>query len=146
MKIPQELQAHLPHAVLIITSDNIISRFYLAGGDTIEEIDSVSLPSEFKQDSEGSFTSSDGSRVAGPDSDIHDTPRRKQFVKMMTEKTEELVRKHNIVHINLVMPAEVEHLFSDKLANDVKEKIMHVKHLSLMKENPIDIVRIIFEK
>lgn len=141
MKLPKDLKEHFPHAALIIASDQIIAKFFLIGGDELEELDGIALPREFRQDSEGAFTSFDGSRVGGPDSDIDDLPRQKQFVKKIAERTKELVRGHGIAHLHLIMPAEIEHLLSKQLKPDVKTKIVRVRHFNLMKKNPLEIVR-----
>lgn len=141
MKLPRDLKEHFPHSALIIAGDQITAKFFLVGGDELEELDSVAVPREFKQDSEGAFTSYDGSRVAGPDSDLHDTPRKKQFVKKIAERAKELVREHQVAHLHLVMPAEIEHLLSKQLEPDVKAKIVHIRHGNLMKESPLKIVR-----
>ncbi len=140
MNLPQDLQ-HFPHAALIIASDSMHAKFFLVGGDTLQELDGVALPREFRQDSEGAFTSSDGSRVAGPDSDIDDTPRLHHFVKQVAEQANLLCGKHEIAHVHLVMPAEIEHLFSSECAAILKEKIRFILHADLMKEHPLEIVR-----
>ena len=141
MKLPKDLKEHFPHTALIIPSDQIVAKFFLVGGDELEELDSVALPRELRQDSEGQFTSFDGSRVGGPDADLHDTPRKKQFVKKIAERIKELVREHAVAHLHLVMLAELEHLLSKHLEPDVKEKVVHIRHCNLMKESPLEIVR-----
>ena len=146
MKLPRDLQPHFPHAALLILSDAITARFYLIGGDAIEELDGIAEPREFRQDSEGSFTSYDGSRVAGPDSDIDDAPRLKHFVRDVAHSLTDLVRKHDIAHIHLIMPSDVEHLLTKDLPNDMKEKIIHVLHKNLMKEDLLSILRRIYPK
>lgn len=140
MKLPRELQ-HYPHATLLIASDMMHANFFLVAGDELEELNGVAEPRERRQDSEGTFVSYDGSRVAGPDSDIDDTPRLKRFVKKIAEQAEALARKHNIQHMDVVMPAEIEHLFSEVAPNELKDKIRRRSHLDLMKEDPLTIVR-----
>ena len=54
MNLPQDLQ-HFPHAALIIASDSMHAKFFLVGGDTLQELDGVALPREFRQDSEGAL-------------------------------------------------------------------------------------------
>lgn len=145
MNLPQELQ-HFPHVALIVASDSMHAKFFLVGGDTLQELDGVALPREFRQDSEGAFTSSDGSRVAGPDADIDDAPRLQHFVKLVSEKADQLCSKHEIAHVHLVMPAEVEHLLSSECAATLKEKIRFMLHADLMKEHPLEIIRRVLEK
>jgi ribonuclease D len=141
MKLPKDLKEHFPHTALIIASDQIVAKFFLVGGDELEELDSVALPRELRQDSEGEFISSDGSRTSDPDSDLHDTPRKKQFVKKIAERIKELVREHAVAHVHLVMLAEMEHLLSKHLEPDVKKKVVNIRHYNLMKEGPLDIAR-----
>lgn len=145
MKIPQNLQAHFAHATLILACDHIKANFFLAGGDELEELDGISLPREFRSDSEGSFTSSDGSRVAGPDADIDDTPRLQHFIKRVADQTSALVRKHDIQNIYTVLPADLDHLLSAQLLQDIAAKRVRTLHLDLMKENPLTILKRIFE-
>ncbi len=140
MNLPQDLQ-HFPHVTLIIASDSVNAKFFLVGGDTLQELDGVALLREFRQDSEGAFTSADGSRVAGPDSDIDDTPRLQRFVKQVAEQANQLCNKHGIAHVHLVMPAEIERHFSSECAATLKEKIRFILHADLMKEHPLEIVR-----
>ncbi|MBI4139041.1 hypothetical protein HY479_02725 [Candidatus Uhrbacteria bacterium] len=144
MKLPQILQ-HFPHAALIISSDSMRANFFLVGGDELEGLDGVAMPRELRQDSEGSFTSSDGSRVAGPDADIDDAPRLKQFARRIAERTERLVRDHGIAHVHLVMPAEIEHVVSSSFATDVESLVGFRRHLDLMKEDPLTVVRRVLE-
>ncbi|MBU1034342.1 host attachment protein [Patescibacteria group bacterium] len=140
MKLPQELQ-HYPHATLLIASDSVRADFFLLGGDELEKLDGIALPREPRQDSEGTFVSYDGSRAAGPDSDIDDSQRLKQFVKKITEQAEALTREHDIQHVDVVMPAEIEHLLTEVSSNELKNKIRRRSHLDLMKEDPLTIVR-----
>jgi hypothetical protein len=144
MRLPSDLQ-HFPHSALIVSSDSVKAKFFLVGGDELEELDGVAVPREPRQDSEGSFTSSDGSRVAGPDSDIDDTPRLKQFVNNIAGRMADLVREHGVAHIHLAMPAEVHHLLDSHLDKDVQSKIVRIVHKDLMKESPLEIVRRILD-
>lgn len=139
MQLPNNLQ-HFPHKALLIVGDSVAAKFYLLGGDEMEEIDGVSVPREREQDAEGAFTSYDGSRVGGPSSDIKDEPRLHHFVHELVERTEKLIGTHGVAHLNLVMPAEVEHPFSSHLSKPTAAKIMRRLHKDLMKENPIKII------
>ena len=139
MHLLESLQ-HFPHPALIVTSDSVQANFFLVGGDSLEALDGISVPREMRQDSEGSFTSSDGSRVAGPDADIDDGPRLHEFVHQVIGRIDGLVTKHGIAHVHLVMPAAVEHQTYDHLEQHLKEKIVKRLHLDLMKSAPLEIV------
>lgn len=139
MHLPESTQ-HFPNPTLIISADSVHARFFLVGGDSLEELDGVAVTRELLSDREGAFTSFDGSRVGGPASDIDDEPRLKKFVRSMSDTATELVRAHNIAHIHLVMPAEIEHHLSKILPADSAKLIGQTLHLDLMKEPPIEIV------
>ncbi|MFH1621165.1 MAG: host attachment protein [Patescibacteria group bacterium] len=139
MKIPSSLQK-FPQPTLIVTSDSIIAKLFLAGGDSFEELDSVAEPRENKQDSEGYFASADESRHGDPAADSDDTARLKTFVKKIVEQIEDLVAHHGIKKIHLIMPAEVEHKLSQEISNQAGEKIGKKIHHDVMKEDAVKIL------
>lgn len=139
MILPEHLR-HFPRATLVIASDTVLAKFFLAGGDSLEELDGVAVAREPLQDAEGTFTSSDGSRVAGPASDIDDRPRLERFVQEIVSRTAELVREHDIANVHVVMPPEVEHLYAAGLPADIAAKLGQRLHLDLMKYPPLEII------
>lgn len=139
MQLPQDLQ-HFPTSTLLIVSDSIAAKFWLAGGDELEQIDSVSLPRERKQDAEGSYVSSDGSRT-GDANEYDDTERLHQFEHLLVDKLNHLTREHGIARIHLVMPAEIEHAVAHHLPQDVAAKLAKPVHADLMKDDMLDVVR-----
>lgn len=143
MQLPKELQK-FPASTLIVAADRTQAKIYLAGGDSLEEVRSVALPRELRQDNEGSFTSSDGSRVAGP-VDETDAPRFKSFVRQTAHAVTELMRTHQIQHLDLVMPAEVQHALIDELPSDVDTLIHRTLNKDLMKELPVEMVKRLLE-
>jgi len=145
MKLPQELQPRFIHPTLVVAADHIIAKMLLAGSDEVEELDGVSEPREKRQDSEGYFTSWDESRHGGPDADIADEPRLAEYAKKVAKRIAELVREQDLAHIHLVMPNDVSHLVQKALPNDVKEKLVHVRDLDLMKEDTLTILRRAYE-
>lgn len=140
MQLPHDLQ-HFPTGALIVASDSVIAKFFLVGGDSLEELDGVALPRELKQDAEGEFVSFDGSRVAGPASDIDDRPRLTQFAKNVAARIESLIREQSVRAIHLVMPAEVEHTVFQSLSSEAQGHIGKKLHLDLMKEDPLSVIR-----
>jgi hypothetical protein len=144
MQLPQDLQPHVAHATLFVVSDHVTAKLFLAGGDMIEEVEGISEPHEPLQDSEGSFTSSDGSRVAGPNADIDDRPRQVHFIKRLAEHIESMVQEHGIVNIHLVMPADVLHPLKAHLPGPILEKIRTETPEMLMKKDILGILQRIF--
>jgi len=143
MQLPQELQK-FPLATLLVASDSVTARFYLIGGDSLEEIDSIIVPKDKYSDNEGSFASSDGSRVAGP-VDEKDAQRLDSFVKQMARMAIDLSRKHKIEELNLVMPAEIEHALIEQLPSDVDTLIKRKLNKNLMKESPVELITRLLE-
>jgi len=143
MQLPQDLQKFtLP--TLIVAADSTTAKIFLAGGDSLEQISGVELPREGKQDNEGSFASSDGSRVAGP-VDENDAPRLKSFIKQMATAVISLMRMHKLEQLDLVMPAEIEHALVDELPSDVDTLIRRKLHKDLMNEAPVEMVKHLLE-
>lgn len=143
MQLPQELQK-FQTPTLIVAADSMTAKIYLAGGDTLEQVAAVEVPREKKQDNEGSFSSADGSRVAGP-VDEKDAPRLKSFVRQTASAVTSLMRMHKLEHLELIMPAEVEHALVDELPSDVDTLIRRKLHKDLMKEEPIEMVKHLLE-
>ncbi|MBU1348570.1 host attachment protein [Patescibacteria group bacterium] len=145
MNIPEDLRPHVIHATLIVASDHMHASFLLAGGDAIEQVDAIAMPREKRQDSEGYFRSSDSSRHGDPNADTSDEPRLSAFTKAVATRTAELIREQDTAHLHLVMPKEVERLVRQDLPQDATKKIVRVRNLDLMKEDPITILRRVYE-
>lgn len=146
MNIPQDLQPQFIHPTLVVAADHMFAKMFLAGGDEVEELDGVAMPRERKQDSEGFFVSRDASRHGSPDADTSDDPRLKAFTKAVAERISTLVKDQDIAHLHLVMPAEVDGLVQKHLPPDIKTKIVRVRHLDLMKEDTLTVLRRVYEK
>jgi len=129
MQLPTDLQ-HFPNGALLVASDTTKASFFLLGGDSLEELDGVSLAKENGADGEGSIE-------FFPD----DTARLQAFVKLLAEHITTLKRDHQIAHIHLVMPAEIEHDVSKHLATDTQSVVGVKLHHDVMNESPLDIVR-----
>lgn len=129
MQLPHELQ-HFPYSALIVASDTVHARFFLVGGDSLEELDGVAVPKETGQDGEGSME-------FFPD----DAARLRQFVHSVTQRIEELARAHTIQTIHFVMPAEIAHDVSVRLAHDLKRRVGKTIHRNVVGDAPHEIVR-----
>ncbi|MBE7436770.1 MAG: host attachment protein [Anaerolineales bacterium] len=143
MQLPKDLQ-HFPDPTLIVLTDEQEARIFLAGGDAYQTLDSLALPREFKSDAEGSFVSSDGSRVGGPSSDLHDTPRKEAFAKTVAEAITRYVREGHAVVVHLVSPPEMLHLIQARLPADVKPHIAKTLAKDLMKNDILDVIKRLF--
>lgn len=145
MKLPHDLQPRFVHPTLVVASDRASAKIFLVGGDDLEELDGVSLPRERSSDSEGYFTSKDESRHGNPGADIDDAPRLALYAKQVADRIASTVCEQEIAHLHLVMPTEVADLVQKDLPPDVKTKIVRVKHLDLMKEDALTILRRAYE-
>lgn len=142
MNIPHDLQAHVLHPTLFVTADHTTARMYLAGGDAIEEVDTLSEPRErVEHDGQSSV---DGVRTTDPSADADDLPRLTRLATHIAEHTDALIRTHNITHVHLVMPSELLHLVEHHLSKEALSRVRTRTPLSLMYEDPIAILRRIF--
>ncbi len=139
MQLPEDLQ-HFPSTTLLVTSDTVSAKFWLIGGDAMDELDGVSLPHETNEGSERPPLSSDGTRLGGSDTP-DDGPRFQHYIHDLVERITHLTREHTIAHIYLVMPAKVEHALSADLPNDIAPLIVKRLHADLMQESPLEIIR-----
>jgi hypothetical protein len=137
MHLPHELQ-HFPHPTLIVASDHFTARFFFIGGDTLEELDGLTLPKNLPND--------DGSRVGGLLADVDDAPRLTQFVKQIAARLEEETQKHDVQTIHLVMSADVEGALHTHISATVLPHLSRIIHRDLMNEAPLEIVKRILEK
>lgn len=143
MQLPKDLQ-HFPDPTLIVLTDEQEARIFLAGGDAYQTLDSLALPREFKSDAEGSFVSSDGSRVGGPSSDLHDTPRKEAFANNVAETITSHVRQHHASSVHMVSPPEMLHRIQAHLPADVKPHITKTLAKNLMKNDILDVIKRLF--
>ncbi|MFA5936044.1 MAG: host attachment protein [Patescibacteria group bacterium] len=144
MQLPQDLQAHFPHPTLLITADHMTAKLYLAGGDSIEELDGITEPRDIPTDTHDSTSSGDGIRTSNPNADNNDEPRIKHLIKRIAERMEKLVKEHNVGNIHLVMPADMLHPVKDHLSQDTIKLVRSETPGMLMKEDILDVIRRIF--
>lgn len=131
--------------MLLVTADDQTAKFRLAGGDALEELDGVALAPEMKSDSEGSFTSADGSRVAGPSSDRHDTPRKEKFSRQVAERIAMLIRERRAIGVRIAALPEILHRIEAHLPEDVKKKVHSRTEQDLMKMDEVEVVQRLLE-
>lgn len=133
MKLPSDLQ-RFQELTLIVATDEQEAKFWIAGGDAIEALDPIGLPREKESDREGAFHAQTGDAHMGSDlSDKHDTPRKKHFTKMVTDRIAALIRSHHSEHIQIVSPPEMLHLIIDGLPKDIQPRVSVTLDKDLMK-------------
>lgn len=131
MQLPQDLQ-HFPHLALIVVADHQSAKLYLAGGESLEELDGLSMAAGPGPDHEHSFV---------PSAHDGEGDRLDKYAALLAEHVAGMVEAHEISHVHLVMPADLEHLVSAALPGDVSAKVMKRVHADLMNEAPLDVVR-----
>lgn len=139
MKLPRQLQ-RFSEPTLLVASSEEVAKFWLAGGEALEALDGVALAPEQKSDSEGAFTSYDGSRVGGPASDKHDTPRKEKFAKQVAERVVKLLREGHATGVRLAALPEILHRIEAHLPNDVAKKVISRTEKNLMKMDETETV------
>lgn len=143
MQLPEQLQ-RFPHGALIVAADHVHARFLLVGGDAAEELDGVAMPREREQDHEGQFVSSDGARTAQADQSHVENDRQVHFVKLVAETTAKLAAAHDIHHIHLLMPAELDHAVTAELPPATAGFVGFRVHADVMGEMPLQWIERLF--
>jgi len=143
MQIPNELQ-HFPEATLIVQTDEQEAKFLLVGGDSLEHLDSLSLARERESDKDG-MTQTPGGYISGL-ADKHDTPRKKKFAAMVSERIVQLVQNGQVEYVRLISPPEMMNLIEKKLPDDVAERIRSRLPKDLMKMSDVEVLERLFEK
>lgn len=139
MQLPQDLQ-HFSVPTLIVVGDSVSAKFFLAGGDAVEEVGAVSLPRESSTDNEGSFNNVDTGRSNAPEPKDEEE-RLHHLIHLFQEKIEELVRHHQAAEVCLVMNAELAHGVKHHLPEDVLPSITRELHRDMAKTGLEDIIR-----
>ncbi len=135
MIISNELHV-FQHPTLLITSDHVQARLFVANQNILEEQGHVSLPHENTETREGT-------PLAPPE--YNDESRLKHFVQLLCEQATALMGPHSIEVVDLVMPSEIEHLFRSHCDQDIKNKIKRTINHDLMKEDILKVVARLFE-
>ncbi len=139
MKIPSSLQ-RFPEPTLLIVCDSEKAKFFLAGGDSLEELDGIEVPHEIKRDREKSFSSSSG-RAGGLPGNINDDSRKKRFVTLVSDRISTLIRDGHAAHIFIAAPPAIDHLLETKLPREVRSRIRARVTKDLMQVKTVDILK-----
>lgn len=146
MKLPKDIQ-HFPEPTLIVQTDEQEAKFWLAGGDALEELDSLSLAREKLSDREGAFHTRMGYQHVGSDlSDRHDTPRKEKFTKKIGETIKKIMSDGHATKIHLVAPPEMLHRIQKHLGVESKKMVVKTLDKDLMKFGIVEIIERLFEK
>ena len=131
MRLPQHLQ-HFPEPTLIVLTDHVQGRFWLAHLETLEQIDQLALPHELKSDREGSFVNTDhGGSTSGPEPS--DREHSNHWIHLMTEKIETVCQAKNIKQLDLVMRPDLLHALRAHLPQSISILIKTELGVDLMK-------------
>ena len=146
MQLPKELQRFLDPCLIVMT-DEQEAKFWIAGGDALETLDSMSLVPEKESDREGAFHTAKGYTHVGSDlSDKHDTPRKEKFAKQITERMAKLIREGHAERVRLVSPPEMMHRLEKHLPTDVKKRMDSKLDKDLMKFDVLEVLKRMFDK
>ena len=144
MKIPHGVH-HFHHSTLLIVSDHVRAHFYLIHEDTLVHADEIIMPRERYQDNEGAAVIPSQGTPCNP-KEKSDAPRLHHFIKKMCRKADALHDAHGIEVVDLVMPADLAHVFTDACSTRVHPKIRRTLHHDMMKKDILDVVKKLFEQ
>lgn len=130
MQLPQELQ-HFEFPSLILAADHVHAQFWLAHGDTLEEVDLISLPKDEHSDKEG--------RAIGQE--LSDDNRLHEYIHLVVDRLEQIMSEGVADSLHLVMSADLANAILDHSSTEVQEQVGKQVHADLMKEEPIEVVR-----
>ena len=116
-----------------MTSNHQVAKFFLAGGEDIEELDGVAVLPDTFSDIEKKFSS-----------DVSDTEQRTHFVKDVVTRIEDLASHQEVHQIHLVMPAEILHKVTSHLSAQEQARIGKTVDAEMMKASPLEVVRRLF--
>ena len=125
MQIPESLQ-HFPEPSLIVVSDHMHAKLFLAFEDDIEEVETVELPRTELSDNEGKEIGQERS----------DDERLHHFVKMVAQAVNVMIRDEEAaMHLHMIAPADVAHAIKHELAPEAASKLGKEIHADVMKED-----------
>jgi protein required for attachment to host cells len=142
MQLPRELQ-HFPEPTLLVLADHVEGKFYLLGGDAMEEVGSVAVPAEKRSDKDTSFVDSDSGRVSGPEPK-DDEDRVHHLLHALVEGIETLLHKHQATRLVLIMQNDLLHGVKSHLDADATARVWKEVPQDLMKQHPLEAVRRLF--
>jgi len=139
MQLPQDLQ-HFSVPTLIVTADHITAKFWLVGGEDIEELDGVSDPRIEKSDAETSFVNVDTRGSNAPQPKIEEQ-RLKQYAQLVADRVTDLLRHNNVGRVHLVADARIVHSVTEHMPNELQPLLGRSLHENLMQQNILEVLR-----
>lgn len=130
MQLPQELQ-HFEFPSLILAADHVHAQFWLAHGDTLEEVDLIALPKDKLSDNEGLAIGQE----------LSDDHRLHEYIHLVVDRLEQIMSEGVADSLHLVMSADLANAILDHSSTEVQEQVGKQVHADLMKEDPIEVVR-----
>jgi len=143
MIIPEKLQ-HFLHPTLIVLGDFEHAKLYRAFGDTVDEVATLKAPEPSRPPSQGSV-SPGGGRFMNPSADMDEGADRAQFTKRIVNQIETLLKDGDIIHVNLVMPAEMCHRIQDELPENSQDAVTKLIEADLVQASMVDVLERLVE-
>jgi hypothetical protein len=134
MQLPQELQ-RFEFPSLILVADRVHAQFWLAHGDTLEEVDLIRLDKDEHSDKEG--------REIGQE--LSDDNRLHQYIHLVVDRLEQIMNEGVADSLHLVMETELADAVIDHSSQEIQEQVGKQVHADLMKEEPLDVIRRVLE-
>ena len=139
MQLPKDLQ-HFSVPTLVVTADQITAKFWLAGGENIEELDGVSAPRDLMSDAETSFVNVDthGTNAPEPKTEVE---RLKHYAKLVADRVTNLLRHDKVGRVHLVADARIVHSVTEHMPKELQPLLGRSLHENLMQQNILEVLR-----
>ena len=142
MQIPHDLQ-HFPEPTLIVIADHLTAKFFLAGGDAVQELDGVALPRDRRTDKDTAFVDVDSGRVSSGEPKDEEE-RLNRYGKLVAVAIERYLHQHTAAHFYLVMVGDVADAVKRHLDKPAHALIKKEIAKDVMKEPLVDVLRRLF--
>lgn len=135
MQIPESLQ-HFPEPALIVTADHVQVRLWLTFEDSMDEVETLEMPTESKSDDEGAIIGNEPL----------DDERLHHFVRAIAERINQLIRDEEAATtVHLIVPQDMMALLKKELAPEVASKLAKELPVDVMNEDEVKILERIVE-
>lgn len=143
MIIPEKMQ-HFVHPTLIVIGDFEHVKLYRAFEGTADEVATIKAPEPSRPPSQGSV-SPGGNRFMNPSADMDEGADRAKFTRQIVNQVETLLKDGDIIHVNLVMPAEMCHRIQDELPKNSQDAVTKLIEADLVQSPLVDILERLVE-
>jgi hypothetical protein len=139
MQIPKSLQ-HFPEPALIVTTDHVYARLWLAFEDSMEELEVLEMPQEEKSDHEGEFYNPDTGGVHATEPHTNDE-RLHKFIRVLAEHVSHLIRDDEAAtSVHLIAPEDMMAALKKELAPEAANIVAKELPINVMKEDEVHIL------